>query len=97
MDQKFNLTHQYKLYLQRIGLKEETMHPIQSEQLKQAFFAACSQMLFLFRDDVGGIESEAEAVETMENMIDQASTFWLDEMRKHQQANNKPQYKPDVN
>ena len=97
MDQKFDLKYQYKLYLQRMGLKEENLHPVQKEQLEQAFFGACSQMLFLFRDEVGRIESEEEAVNTMKNMIDQASAFWLDVMFKIKQQSNKPQYKPNPN
>lgn len=77
MDKKFSLENQYQLYLKRVGITEEQMHPIQRKETKQAFFGACGQMLILFRDGIGAIENENEAVQTMESMMTQVAEYFL--------------------
>ena len=77
----FNLEHQYQLYLERVKLKESQMAPIQRKELKRAFMGACGQMLFLLRDDVGSLE-EDEAINTLDDMINQVSDFWLTETQR---------------
>lgn len=72
---QFDLNHQYQLYLKRVGLKEKTMSLVQSKETKRAFFGACGQLLILLRDDVGELE-ETEAIETMDDMINQVADFW---------------------
>lgn len=80
--EQFNLEYQWKLYLDRVGLKEETMYPVQLQETKRAFYGACGQLLFLMRDDVGAIEDDSQAVEVMQNMIDQVGNFWMKETNK---------------
>lgn len=58
MNKQFDLEHQYQLYLKRVALSENTMHPQQKKQLKEAFMGACGQMLILLRDDVGALEEK---------------------------------------
>lgn len=77
----FNLENQYQLYLKRVGLSENKMHPEQKKQLKQTFMGACGQMLLLLRDEVGALEEE-KAIETMQGMVNQVSDFFLKETHK---------------
>jgi hypothetical protein len=76
-----NLDQQYQLYLKRMGLSEDKMHPVQKKQLKQAFYGACGQMLTLLRDEIGALE-EDEAVEALASMLNQVRNFFLKETNK---------------
>lgn len=75
MDQ-FNLETQYNLYLSRVGLHEDKMHTQQKKQLREAFYGACGQILILLKDELSKLE-EDKAVEVMESMIQQITTFFL--------------------
>ncbi len=77
MDQ-FNLEKQYQLYLERGGITESQMHPIQKVETKRAFMAACGQMLILLRDDLGLLEVD-KAIEQLQDMMNQVQAFWLKE------------------
>lgn len=72
---KFNLEAQYKLFLQRMGLNEQNMHPEQKIQLKQTFFGACGTILLLFRDDISELD-EDKGVEAMQSMLQQVEYFF---------------------
>jgi len=76
---KFNLHAQWLEYLRLIGISEDILSPIQKQEMKRSFFAACGQMLILFRDGIGAIESEEKAVKQMENLLNQVSDFWENE------------------
>lgn len=78
---EFNLEHQYQLYLQRMALSEKTMHPQQSIQLRQTFFGAAGQMLILLRDEISKLE-EKEAVDTLQDLINQVANFFLAETNR---------------
>lgn len=58
MDKKFTIAEQYRLYLQRVNLKEKDMHPTQKKQLKQAFYGAYGQSLISMRDDIAALPEE---------------------------------------
>jgi len=73
------LENQYQYYLKRVGLSESRMHPQQRGETKRVFFAACAQMLILFRDGLGNIEDDNEAIRAMYNLLDQTETFWIDD------------------
>ncbi len=77
----FNLETQYQLYLKRVALNENEMHPTQKKQLRQTFMGACGQMLLLLRDELGALEEE-KAIETMKGMINQVSDFFFQETHK---------------
>jgi hypothetical protein len=79
--QEFNLEHQYQLYLQRMALSEDTMHPQQKIQLRQTFFGASGQMLILLRDELSKLE-EDKAMETLQDLINQVGNFFLAETNK---------------
>lgn len=81
MNNEFNLEHQYELYLQRVGLKEEQMHPLQKKQLRQTFMGACGQMLILMRDEVGALP-EDQAIEVCESMINQVGEFFINQTER---------------
>ena len=74
-DTKFNLNHQYKLLLKRMGFKERQLNPTQRRVMKEMVFAGWAQLLILMRDDLGGIEDENEAVETMQHLHNQTFDF----------------------
>lgn len=76
--EKFNLAKQYQQYLERIGINENQMHPIQKQETKRAFFGACGQMLVLLREDVSQL-NEDEAIKVLENMNNQVYSFWVNE------------------
>ena len=77
----FDLEHQYQLYLERVGLKEENMHPVQKTETRRAFMGACGQMLILLRDDLGVLE-ESKAIEIMQDMINQVQVYFMKETNK---------------
>lgn len=71
----FNLEHQYQLFLHRMKLSENNMHPQQKIQLKQTFFGAVGQTLILFKDELSNLE-EDKAVWVMEDLLKQVSNFF---------------------
>lgn len=76
--EKFNLEKQYQLYLERVKLKEEEMHPIQRVQIKQCFYGAIGQILILLRDEVGELP-EDEGAEQMQDFLNQVGNFFYKE------------------
>ena len=81
VNKTFDLEHQYQLYLKRVGLKEENMHPVQKTETIRAFMGACGQMLILLRDDLGVLE-ESKAIEIMQDMINQVQVYFMKETNK---------------
>lgn len=77
----FNLENQYQLYLQRMGMNEHAMHEVQKKQLRQTFMAACGQLLLLLRDDFGELD-DMTACDTLQDMLNQVSNFFLTETNK---------------
>lgn len=77
-----SIEHQYKLFLGRMSLSEETMHPQQKIQLKETFFGAFGQALIMMRDDIGGLENEDDAVDAMQNCLNQVGHFFNSKMNK---------------
>lgn len=75
---QFNLENQYQLYLERAGITESQMHPVQKIETKRAFMGACGQMLILLRDGIGTLEKD-KVVEQLQDMINQVQSFWLKE------------------
>jgi hypothetical protein len=75
---KFNLETQYQLYLQRVGLKEQDMHPIQKQQLKHAFMGGIGQLLILQRDDLTKLH-EDDGAEVLQNMLNEVGNYLLTE------------------
>lgn len=73
---KFSLENQYQLYLQRVGLNEATMHPIQKKQLKQTFFGAVGQILLLQRDELTKL-SDDDGADVLQNMLDEVGNHFL--------------------
>jgi hypothetical protein len=75
----FDLNHQYQLYLQRVGLKESTMHSQQKRETKRAFMGACGILLILFKEEFPKMK-EAQAVDALQSMINQVGQFFTDEI-----------------
>lgn len=78
---KFDLEHQYALYLERVKLKEEDMHPTQKTETKRAFMGACGQLLMLLRDDLTELEEE-KVIEVMESMQAQVLFYFINETNR---------------
>ncbi len=73
---KYTVIEQYNLFLERIGLIEEQMHPMQRKQLKETFYAAVVQTLILLKDEIS-LFPEDVAVPMLESMEEEARTFFL--------------------
>lgn len=89
MDKQFNIHYQWKKYLERAGVREEDMPPIQQSEMKKAFYGACGQMLILLRDElgdlaqkIGGVKGEIAAAAVLQQMLDQIQSFWETEVQK---------------
>lgn len=72
----FNIEHQYQLYLQRMALNENNMHPEQRKQLKETFFGAFGQCVNVFRDEITQLSDE-DAMETMTSIWNQVGEFFM--------------------
>lgn len=77
--EKFDIEFQYNLYLDKVGLKEENMLPVQAQETKRAFMAAAGQILVLLRDDISEL-SDDEGVEVLEKLMTQVANFWTNEI-----------------
>lgn len=75
-DKVFNLEHQYQLFLQRMALNENKMHPEQKKQLKETFFGAFGQAVNVFRDEITQLPDE-DAMETMTSIWNQVGDFFI--------------------
>lgn len=80
MNKIFSLDYQYSLYLERMNLKEDQLHPEQKKQLKQAFMGACAQFLDLLESKISILE-ETEAIKVLEYFEKQIAEFWLEEIK----------------
>jgi len=68
--------HQYQIYLKRMSLSEETMHPEQKLQIKNTFFGAFGQLLLLMRDEITELE-EDDAVKVLGELLNQVVNHFL--------------------
>ncbi len=75
MKKKFNLDHQYELYLKMVGLKESDMIEIQKKETKQAFVGGIGQLLIILQNDFSELTDE-EGYEVLESLLNQVSTFF---------------------
>nr|WP_028666314.1 hypothetical protein [Runella zeae] len=71
------------LYLERVGLNIKTMHPIQLQETRRAFYGAAGQMLILLRDDLSELPEE-EAISKLDSMIIQVEAFWMNQIKPNQ-------------
>ena len=72
----FSVEDQYQLYLQKIGLQEQTMHPVQKEQLKQTFYGAFAQLMVLLEDNIAELEDD-KAFDVLEGFKTQIANYFL--------------------
>lgn len=86
---QINIEVQYQAYLQRVGLTEEMMKPIQKQETRRAFFAGFVQALVLMRDDIGALP-EMVAVSLLEKLLNEGLQFWEKEAREHKKNNPYP-------
>lgn len=74
-NKEFDIEYQYQQYLKRMKLSESTMHPQQKQQLREAFYGAWTQLIFMMRDDLPN-ESDERVYFILENMVKQTEKFW---------------------
>jgi len=72
--ESLDLNDQYQFYLELIGMKESTMHPVQRVQVRHAFIAGCGQMLILLRDKVASLDVK-EAVKAYSDLLQQVTNL----------------------
>lgn len=72
---------QYQLYLQRVALKENQMHPEQRRQLRQAFFGAWGQALIHLRDEVGALPEE-QGIEVLEAQLQEVGNYFIEQTNR---------------
>lgn len=77
-----SINKQYLDYLQRVGLSESTMNPVQRVETKRAFYACAASLLVVFRDDIGTLP-QPEAIKEMEKLWQEASDFWSNQLPKN--------------
>ena len=78
---KFNIEYQYTLYLEKMNLKEEQMHPVQKQETKMAFISGMGHMLKLMFDDVADMQLE-QGVTALDDMFNQVNDFFKKESQK---------------
>lgn len=78
----FNLEHQYKLYLEGMGINESEMLPNEAIERKMAFYCGAYQVLSTLKEVVPKME-EIEAAEKLEYMLDQAKEFFTKQSNKN--------------
>lgn len=81
-DHFFKVSCLFSFYLQTVGLDEKTMHPVQLQETKRAFYGAVGEMLIVFRDDVPKLSQKEQALK-LNDMIQQINLFWQNETLKH--------------
>ena len=86
---EFDIEFCYQRYLQQVKLNEKTMSPTQRTVMRYTFWGACGVMLLCFRNDISAIENEDDAVDTMQDMIDQVDAFWKQEMQRYETEKKK--------
>ena len=80
LKEQFSIEKEWKLYLERVGLNEMTMHPDQNTETKRAFYGAYGQALIQISDEVAELEEDT-GVEVLTHLIDQVTIFWMEEVR----------------
>lgn len=79
--EEFDLEYQWKLYLERVAVKEEELPPIQVQETKRAFYGACGQLMMLFKNTLTNFDDDT-AVDLLQDMEKQILTFWQNEVEK---------------
>ena len=75
----FSLNDEFERYLKLVKLDKRRMPPYQLREIRRAFYGACGQILILSRDEVAAIESDDEAAEALQDMLNQVADFWTRE------------------
>lgn len=80
--ENFNLNEQFEQFLKRMKFDKDIMPDVQYTEIKRAFYAGCSQMMLLFRDGIGQIENEEEALKVTNSLFAQTCDFWINEINQ---------------
>lgn len=81
-DALFTVESQYQLFLKRMQLIEANMHPEQAVQLRQTFYGAWGQCLFLQRDEMTQLP-EPEQVEVYDAQVKEMGIYWNTQTRQN--------------
>lgn len=78
---EFNIDKIFDKFLGLVNLDKRRMPPIQLKQLRQAFYGAWGMKLILDRDVMAAATmTDDEAVQVLENQLEQVSAFWNKEI-----------------
>jgi hypothetical protein len=67
MDKKFNVEHQFQLFLERVELSEEYMSFTQRKVMRDTFFGAWGQLILLLIVDIPELP-DVEGMKALDNM-----------------------------
>lgn len=75
----FTAENQWQEYLKRVNLNEATMHPVQRQETKRAFFAGIGQLLVLQRDEIALLPDDSGA-DVLQDIFNEVLNFWQKEV-----------------
>lgn len=85
---KFDLEHQYQLFLQRLDLTENEMPADQRKETKRTFMAALGIMLVICVEDLDAFKNPL-TTEAVPHMFDQVNEFFQKEIQLEQKQLNR--------
>lgn len=68
----------YKFYLEKMGLDEAKLHPIQRTETRRVFFGAWGQLLMFMQNDIVEL-SDQEGFEILDSMVNEVGQFFINE------------------
>lgn len=77
--QQFDIEAQFDHYLLLVKLDKRKVLPFQMREMRRAFYGAWGMKMISDRDQLT-LFSEDDAVEILENQLDQVATFWNKEI-----------------
>lgn len=79
--EKLSVADQWQIYLDKTGLKEATMHPVQLVETKHTFYAGFGEGLAIIHDHLlGKTDDEIRAMISL--LFDELAAYWISEMGK---------------
>jgi hypothetical protein len=75
----------YLEYLDRVGLEEGEMPPIQKKEIKRAFFAGCGSIILELPDMLENLTDD-EGVVAIAELEKEMGDFWFDEIRSSEMS-----------
>ena len=81
MAQQTKIIDLYQDYLQRSGLTEANLPPVQNQEMKRAFMAGAAEILTRLRNEITDLPEE-EGIEMLEGLWQELLKFWISEAER---------------